>query len=99
MLRYIKGLDIASIPIYYQDAIQVWNNFLGSCSTEFKNDILNKNIFIYTSQQKKRYKVLMLNGKIRHCRVLFGCSVYVITTNCRLDGDCTGTGDPVSLVF
>jgi hypothetical protein len=24
----IKGLDIASIPKYYQDAIQAWNNFL-----------------------------------------------------------------------
>ena len=41
----IKGLDIASIPKYYQDAIQAWNNFLGSCSTESKNDILDKNIF------------------------------------------------------
>jgi hypothetical protein len=26
-------------------AIQAWNNFLGSCSTESKNDILDKNIF------------------------------------------------------
>ena len=25
----IKGLDIASIPKYYQDAIQAWNNCLG----------------------------------------------------------------------
>jgi hypothetical protein len=41
----IKGLDIASIPKYYQDAMQAWNNFLGSCSTESKNDILDKNIF------------------------------------------------------
>ena len=41
----IKGLDIASIPKYYQDAIQAWNNFFGSCSTESKNDILDKNIF------------------------------------------------------
>ena len=41
----IKGLDIASIPKYYQDAIQAWNNFLGSCSTESKNDILDQNIF------------------------------------------------------
>ena len=40
----IKGLDIASIPKYYQDAMQAWNNFLGSCSTEFKNDILTLEI-------------------------------------------------------
>ena len=39
----IKGLNIASIPKYYQDAMQAWNNFLGSCSTESKNDILDKN--------------------------------------------------------
>jgi hypothetical protein len=34
----IKGLAIASIPIpkYYQDAIQAWINFVGSCSTESK---------------------------------------------------------------
>jgi hypothetical protein len=25
----IKGLDIAPIPIYYQDAIHAWNNFWG----------------------------------------------------------------------
>ena len=42
----IKGLDIAFIPKYYQDAIQAWNNLLGSCSTESKNDILDKNIFV-----------------------------------------------------
>ena len=41
----IKGLDNASIPKYYQDAIQAWNNFLRSCSMESKNYILDKNIF------------------------------------------------------
>ena len=40
-----KCSDIASIPKYYQDAIQAWNNILGSCSSESKNDILDKNIF------------------------------------------------------
>jgi hypothetical protein len=43
----IKGLDIASIPKYYQDAIQAWNNFLRSCSTESKNDILETYVSFY----------------------------------------------------
>ena len=30
---------------YYEDAIQAWNNCLRSCSTDSKNDILDKNIF------------------------------------------------------
>ena len=42
----IKGIDIASIPKYYQDAIQAWNNFVGSCSTESKNDILDKTYLV-----------------------------------------------------
>ena len=41
----IKGLDIGSIPKYYQNAIQAWKQNLGSCSTESKNDILDKNIW------------------------------------------------------
>ena len=41
----IKGLDIAFIPKYYRDAMQAWSIFLGSCSTESKNYILEKNIF------------------------------------------------------
>ena len=41
----IYGLDIASIPKYYQDAMQTWNIFFESCSTESKNEILDKNIF------------------------------------------------------
>jgi hypothetical protein len=41
----ITGLDIASIPKYYQDTLHAWNNFLGTCSTESKNDISDKNIF------------------------------------------------------
>jgi hypothetical protein len=41
----ITGLDIPSIPKYYQDTLHVWNNFLGTCSTESKNDISDKNIF------------------------------------------------------
>ena len=36
---YIKGLYIASIPKYYQDAIPAWHNYLGSYSTESKNGI------------------------------------------------------------
>jgi hypothetical protein len=31
--------------MYYQDAIQAWNNLLGLFSTESKNDILDKDIF------------------------------------------------------
>ena len=41
----ITGLDIPSIPKYYQDTLHAWNNFLGTCSTESKNDISDKNIF------------------------------------------------------
>jgi len=32
----IKGLDIASIPKYYQDTLHAWNNFLRTCSTKSK---------------------------------------------------------------
>jgi hypothetical protein len=41
----IEGLDIASIPKYYRDVIPAWSIFVGSCSTESKSDIFDKNIF------------------------------------------------------
>ena len=56
----IKSLEIASIPKYYQDAIQARNNFLGSCSTKSKDDILDKNIF-GTSEIKFNRNPLFFN--------------------------------------
>jgi hypothetical protein len=55
----IKGLYIASIPKYYQHAIPACHNYLGSCSTESKNDILYKNIF--GKSEIKRVGMLMVN--------------------------------------
>jgi hypothetical protein len=55
----IKGLYIASIPKYYQDAIPVCHNYLGSCSTESKNYILYKNIF--GNSDIKRVGMLRVN--------------------------------------
>jgi hypothetical protein len=55
----IKGLYIASIPKYYQDAIPACHNYLGSSSTESKNYILYKNIF--GKSEIKRVGMLRVN--------------------------------------
>ena len=70
--------------------------FLGSCSTESKNDILDKNIFIYILVNKRNDTMVWCSTeKLGIAKDSY--SVYIITTNCRLDGDCTGTGETQSV--
>ena len=41
----LKVYILHQLQKYYEDAIQAWNNCLRSCSTDSKNDSLDKNIF------------------------------------------------------
>ena len=49
----IKGLDIAPIPIYYQDAIHAWNNFWGHVLRNLKMTFQIKTyLYIYQSTKE-----------------------------------------------